>query len=64
VSGNKRNRWRSKSWDFLGYRPQDDAEHWAAEIEARGEAEAPLSATFHGGPYCEQEFAGDPEKID
>ena len=64
VSGNTRNRWRSKSWDFLGFKPQDDAEIWAAEIEARNEPEAPLSAAFHGGPYVEQEFAGDPDKID
>jgi uronate dehydrogenase len=64
VSGNTRNRWRSKSWDFLGFRPQDDAERWAPEIEARNEPEAPLSATFHGGPYAEQEFSGDPDKID
>lgn len=64
VSGNTRNRWRSTSWAFLGFKPQDDAEAWAAEIEARNEPEAPLSAAFHGGPYVEQEFAGDPDKID
>ena len=64
VSGNARNRWHSTAWDFLGFKPQDDAERYAAEIEARGEPEAPLSAAFHGGPYCEQEFAGDHDKID
>jgi uronate dehydrogenase len=64
VSGNRRNRWRSKEWDFLGYRPEDDGERFAAAIEARGEPEPPLSATFHGGPQCEMEFAGDLAKID
>jgi uronate dehydrogenase len=64
VSGNTRNRWISKSWAFLGFKPQDDAERYAAEIAARNEPEAPLSATFHGGPYVETEFSGNPDKID
>lgn len=64
VSGNQRNRWRSPEWDFLGYRPADDAERFAAEIAALNQPEPTLSALFHGGPQCEMEFAGDPDQID
>ena len=64
VSGNRRNRWRSQEWGFLGYQPEDDGERYAAEIEGRNQPEPVLSATFHGGPQCEMEFAGDLAKID
>ena len=64
VSNNLRSRWDNSNVKFLGYRPQDDSERYAAEILARGEAENEISAQFHGGFFTPMEFAGDPGKID
>jgi len=64
VSSNLRNRWDNTSVKFLGYRPEDDAEIYAAEILARGEVENAISAQFHGGFFTPMEFAGDADKID
>jgi uronate dehydrogenase len=64
VSNNKRNRWHNHLVDFLGYRPEDDAETFAAEILAHPAPEDPVAVQFHGGRYCSAEFAGDPARID
>jgi len=64
VSNNLRSRWDNTNAKFLGYRPQDDSEIYAAEILARGEVEDPIAAQFHGGFYAPMEFDGDPSKID
>jgi len=63
VSNNLRNRWDNTPAKFLGYRPQDDAEAFAAQV-ASAPAEDPLAAQFHGGMYCPIEFVGDPARID
>jgi uronate dehydrogenase len=64
VSNNLRSRWDNYHAKFLGYRPQDDSEGFAAEILARGTKENEIAAQFHGGFYCPMEFAGDPSAID
>ena len=64
VSNNLRNRWDNSNVKFLGYRPQDDSEVFAAEIFAKGVAEDPIAAQFHGGFFCPMEFVGDPGRID
>ena len=64
VSNNLRSRWDNSNVEFLGYRPQDDSEIYAAEILARGEVENEISAQFHGGFFTPMEFAGDANKID
>jgi len=64
VSANRRSLWRNDHVAFLGYRPQDDAEHYAAEVLAQGATEDPLAAQFHGGFYCPLEFDGDAGRID
>jgi uronate dehydrogenase len=64
VSKNLRNRWDNTNVKFLGYRPEDDSEVFAAEILARGAKEDEIASQFHGGFYCPIEFAGDPLKID
>ncbi len=64
VSANTRSRWRNAEVDFLGYAPQDDSERFAAEILARGEAEDPIAAQFHGGFACPVGFVGDAGRID
>jgi uronate dehydrogenase len=64
VSNNLRNRWDNTPAKFLGYRPQDDAEKFAAQVLATSPIEDPLAAQFHGGMYCPMEFVGDPGRID
>jgi uronate dehydrogenase len=64
VSNNLRSRWDNTDAKFLGYRPQDDSEVYAAEIMASGAQEDPLAAQFHGGFYCPMEFSGDTTRID
>ncbi len=64
VSNNLRSRWDNSNARFIGYRPQDNSEAFAAEILARGEKENEIAAQFHGGFYTPMEFAGDAEAID
>ncbi len=64
VSNNLRSRWDNTNAKFLGYRPEDDSEKFAAEILAKGEKENEIAAQFHGGFYTPMEFAGDPSRID
>jgi uronate dehydrogenase len=64
VSNNLRSRWDNTNVKFLGYRPQDDSEAFAAEILAKGVKEDDIAAQFHGGFYCPMEFAGDASQID
>ena len=63
VSNNLRNRWDNTPAKFLGYRPQDDAEAFAAEVLATSPTEDPIAAQFHGGMYCPIEFVGDTARI-
>jgi uronate dehydrogenase len=64
VSNNLRSRWDNSNVKFLGYRPQDDSEIYAAKILAADTKEDDIAAQFHGGPYCPMEFAGDTSRID
>lgn len=62
VSANTRSEWRDKTAVMIGYRPEDNAEVFAAEFE--GKTYPPGPATdFHGGDPCAQEFTGDPDRI-
>ena len=64
VSNNLRSRWDNSNVKFLGYRPEDDSEKFAAEILALGKQENEIAAQFHGGFYTPIEFSGDTAKID
>jgi uronate dehydrogenase len=64
VSNNLRSRWGNTNAKFLGYRPEDDSEVFAAEILARGGKENEIAAQFHGGFYTPMEFSGDADAID
>ena len=64
VSNNLRSRWDNTSVKFLGYRPRDNAEDYAAEVMATSPPEDPIAAQFHGGMYCPMEFVGDTTRID
>jgi uronate dehydrogenase len=64
VSNNLRSRWDNTNVKFLGYRPQDDSEIFAAEILALATKENEIAGQFHGAHYCPMEFAGDTSQID
>ena len=63
VSNNLRSRWDNTNVKFIGYRPEDDSEIFAAEILALGAKENEIAAQFHGAHYCPMEFTGDPSQI-
>ena len=64
VSNNARNRWDNANVRTLGYRPDDDAERFAAKIRDAAEPEHELDALFHGGFGCRVEYAGNPDDVD
>lgn len=61
VSANTRRIWDTAGAEAIGYRPEDDAEAWAAELPAAGEPA--FEARFHGGSFCADGFDGDPDGI-
>jgi len=64
VSNNTRNRYRNAGIRFLGYRPQDNSEDYAAYILRAPDTEDAISREFHGGPYTEMGFDGDLARIE
>ena len=66
ISANRRGWYDNPGAARIGYRPVDDAEDYAAEVEAAvaGEPESPIEGTFQGGPFCSQEFEGDAGRIE
>ncbi len=63
VSANTRSQWHDKTARRLGYRPEDNAEAFAAELEDKTYPPGPAT-DFHGGDPCAQEFSGDPSRIE
>ena len=56
ISANTRGWWDLGPGRALGYDPQDDAEQYAAEIEAQPETEADRAEAAHvGGPFATPE---------
>jgi len=64
VSNNTRNRYRNADIEFLGYRPQDKSEDYAADILRTPDTEDAISREFHGGPYTQMGFDGDPARVE
>jgi uronate dehydrogenase len=64
VSDNARGRYRNTGLEFLGYRPQDRAEDYAADIERAPDTEDAISRQFHGGIYTPMGFDGDVTRIE
>ena len=64
VSNNARTKYRNKDLDWLGYKPQDKSEDYAAEIMKAPDTEDPISRQFHGGMYCPMGFDGDTARIE
>lgn len=63
VSNNTRIWWDNSNAYRLGYRPQDNAEGWAAELEGKG-SEDPIGELFQGGTFASEGFQGDVDAID
>ena len=63
VSGNKRSWYDNSNAYRLGYRPQDDSEHWAEEILRKEKPAADQRAErFQGGTFVSSELGGDPSR--
>ena len=60
VSGNTRSWYDNSNAVRLGYRPQDDAEAFAAEVLARDKPEDPVAAKYQGGAFCVLEDLPNP----
>lgn len=57
VSANSRGWWDLAPGRALGYHPQDDAEAYAAQVEATPRTDADLAESLHvGGPYATSRF--------
>jgi uronate dehydrogenase len=65
VSANTRGKWGGDeaARAHVGFRPEDDAEAYAAEIEHLAPPSGSVAARFHGGVVCEIGFSGDPDRI-
>jgi uronate dehydrogenase len=62
VSANTRGWWDNSNAYRLGYRPQDDAETFAAKVAGK-RTDDPLVETFVGGSFVSADFMGDPSRI-
>lgn len=56
VSANARAKWASPDAARLGYRPTQDAETWAADLEPVAPVAGDPAARFHGGAFCALEY--------
>lgn len=65
ISSNTRAWYANPGAERIGYRGEDNAEDYAAEVLAdpKAAAEDDIGALFQGGPFCSDGFHGDPEKI-
>jgi uronate dehydrogenase len=60
VSNNTRSWWDNSAAYRLGYEPQDNAEDYAADVEAI-ELRTELAREYQGGNFVAEEFSGHPE---
>lgn len=63
VSDNTRSWWDNRNAYRLGFKPQDNAEQWAAEVEAKVSDDS-VAELFQGGSFASKDFAGDVDCID
>jgi len=62
VSDNRRSWYDNSNAYRLGYRPQDDAERFAAEVLAKEQPGDPRAELFQGGNFVFAEIGGDPSR--
>lgn len=58
ASANTRSWWDNGNAERLGYRPKDDSERFAPQVESIGEAD-PVSEALQGGGFAGKEYVGD-----
>ncbi|MFC4456018.1 NAD(P)-dependent oxidoreductase [Deinococcus sonorensis] len=58
ISGNSRRWMTDEGWDRLGYRPQDNAEQYAAELEQVHGDPAALTEQRQGGVFVAPDYTG------
>ena len=63
VSDNRRSWYDNSNAHRLGYRPQDDAEHFAAEVLPKEKPGDPRAEMYQGGNFVFAEIGGDPSRI-
>ncbi|MNC84947.1 hypothetical protein D3C83_05160 [compost metagenome] len=63
VSANTRNQWHDGTAARIGFKPEDNAEAFASELESKVFPPGPAT-DFHGGDPCAREFSGDASRID
>ena len=63
VSDNKRSWYDNSNAHRLGYRPQDDAERFAAEVLAKEKPGDPRAEMYQGGNFVFAEIGGDPSRM-
>ena len=62
VSNNRRRWWDNAAAERLGYHPVQDAEAYAAAIEAAPAPVAPVAARFQGGSFAAHDYTRDGDK--
>jgi uronate dehydrogenase len=55
ISNNTRAFWRSKHWDAIGYKPQDDAETFAGKVDMADTGQ--VAERFMGGPFAADKYS-------
>jgi uronate dehydrogenase len=60
ISGNKRAWYDNSNAYRLGYKPQDDAETYAAELLAKEKPGDPIAEQYQGGVFCAVEEVPNP----
>ena len=63
VSANPRARWSNPHAQVIGYAPRDNAEEYAAALQAPAADLTDPAVAFHGGAFCALEFDGDTGRI-
>jgi uronate dehydrogenase len=62
VSDNRRSWYDNSNAYRLGYRPQDDAERFSAEVMAKEQPGDPRAELYQGGNFVFAEIGGDPSR--
>ena len=63
VSNNTRSWWDNRNAYRLGFKPQDNAEQWAADVVGKVSSD-PVTELFQGGGFAGKGFVGDVDPID
>jgi uronate dehydrogenase len=63
VSANTRSWYDNSNAARLGYKPQDNAEAWAAELLAKEKPGDPVAERYQGGAFCVEEEIPNPAPL-